>query len=101
LTNLPDSPYNSNISTFNISNWQRSHTCINNLTTTVQQPKHDYLQKQSATLYCQSYRPRRIRQADMRLSIQDYLNTKRTPLEQSYLDGNIDYETYASKEGVN
>jgi integrating conjugative element protein (TIGR03765 family) len=33
----------------------------------------------------------------MRLSIQDYLNTKRTPLEQSYLDGNIDYEAYVSK----
>jgi integrating conjugative element protein (TIGR03765 family) len=33
----------------------------------------------------------------MRLSIQAYLNTKRTPLEQSYLDGNIDYETYVSK----
>jgi integrating conjugative element protein (TIGR03765 family) len=33
----------------------------------------------------------------MRLSIQDYLNTKRTPLEQAYLDGNIDYEAYVSK----
>ena len=31
------------------------------------------------------------------LSLQAYLNTKRTPLEQAYLDGNIDYETYVSK----
>jgi len=31
------------------------------------------------------------------LSIQAYLNTKRTPLEQAYLDGNIDYEAYVSK----
>ena len=33
----------------------------------------------------------------MRLNIQAYLNTKRTPLEQAYLEGNIDYEAYVSK----